>query len=215
MCRFPRKHRPRQRRRRADHERSPPKHARTVAYCILRTHDQFDPSVLCVRLWNDGEVYDAIAWSRGGCHVAVAHRRLREQVGRRRAELAGRQPAGANLGHRRQGGPGSSSVGNGHERCRPGANTIRGRRPEGARRPSVGDEQLSHTIRQIDGPSAGPIQNRLKTACFDIEVDNAARSGLDQYDADAGFKDAGIDLVLGFGQGLGWRASLIGRYRRC
>ena len=43
---------------------------------------------------------------------------------------------------------------------------------------------------------------------------NAARSGLDQYDADAGFKDAGIDLALGFGQGPGWRASLIGRYRR-
>ena len=49
---------------------------------------------------------------------------------------------------------------------------------------------------------------------FGIDADNAARSGLDQYDADAGFKDTGVDLVLGFGQGPGWRASLIGRYRR-
>ena len=49
---------------------------------------------------------------------------------------------------------------------------------------------------------------------FGIDAANAARSGLDRYDADAGFKDAGIDLAIGFGQGPGWRASLIGRYRR-
>ena len=49
---------------------------------------------------------------------------------------------------------------------------------------------------------------------FGIDTANAARSGLDRYSADAGFKDAGLDLVLGFGQGPGWRASLIGRYRR-
>lgn len=49
---------------------------------------------------------------------------------------------------------------------------------------------------------------------FGIDSDNAARSGLDRFDADAGFKDAGADLVLGFGQGSGWQASLIGRHRR-
>jgi outer membrane protein len=49
---------------------------------------------------------------------------------------------------------------------------------------------------------------------FGIDADDAARSGLDQFDADAGFKDAGVDLALGFGQGKGWQASLIGRYRR-
>jgi outer membrane scaffolding protein for murein synthesis (MipA/OmpV family) len=49
---------------------------------------------------------------------------------------------------------------------------------------------------------------------FGVDAANAARSGLDRYDADAGFKDAGVDLLLGFGQGPGWRASLIGRYRR-
>ncbi len=49
---------------------------------------------------------------------------------------------------------------------------------------------------------------------FGIDAANATRSGLDRYDADAGFKDAGVDLALGFGQGPGWRASLIGRYRR-
>jgi outer membrane protein len=49
---------------------------------------------------------------------------------------------------------------------------------------------------------------------FSIDADNAARSGLDQHDGDAGFKDAGADLALGFGQGPGWQASLIGRYRR-
>ena len=61
------------------------------------------------------------------------------------------------------------------------------------------------------------FQNRLKATCPTISAsppNNAARSGLDQYDADAGFKVAGIDPVLGFGQGPGWRASLIGRYRR-
>jgi outer membrane protein len=48
---------------------------------------------------------------------------------------------------------------------------------------------------------------------FGIDADDAARSGLDQFDADAGFKDVGVDLVLGFGQGPGWQASLVGRYR--
>jgi MltA-interacting protein MipA len=42
---------------------------------------------------------------------------------------------------------------------------------------------------------------------FGIDAANAARSGLDRYSADAGFKDAGLDLVLGFGQGPGWRAA--------
>jgi outer membrane protein len=49
---------------------------------------------------------------------------------------------------------------------------------------------------------------------FGVDADNAARSGLDQYDADAGFKDAGVDLALGFGQGPGWQAGLVGRYWR-
>lgn len=49
---------------------------------------------------------------------------------------------------------------------------------------------------------------------FGIDAGDAARSGLDRFDADAGFKDVGADLILGFGQGPGWRASLIGRYRR-
>lgn len=49
---------------------------------------------------------------------------------------------------------------------------------------------------------------------FGIDADDAARTGLDQFDADAGFKDAGADLVLGLGQGGGWEASLLGRYRR-
>lgn len=49
---------------------------------------------------------------------------------------------------------------------------------------------------------------------FGIDGTDAARSGLDQYDADAGFKDTGLDLSLGFGQGLGWGASLIAQYRR-
>jgi outer membrane scaffolding protein for murein synthesis (MipA/OmpV family) len=48
---------------------------------------------------------------------------------------------------------------------------------------------------------------------FGIDADDAARSGLNQFDADAGFKDVGADLVLGFGQGPGWQASLVGRYR--
>ena len=30
-----------------------------------------------------------------------------------------------------------------------------------------------------------------------VDAENAARSGLDRYDADAGFKDAGVDLVRG------------------
>ena len=49
---------------------------------------------------------------------------------------------------------------------------------------------------------------------FGIDAANAARSGLDRYNADAEGKDVGLDLALGFGQGPGWRASLIGRYRR-
>ena len=49
--------------------------------------------------------------------------------------------------------------------------------------------------------------------CFGIDADNAARSGPGRYDADAGFKDAGAELALGFGQGPGWQASLVGRYR--
>jgi MipA family protein len=42
---------------------------------------------------------------------------------------------------------------------------------------------------------------------FGIDTANAARSGLDRYSADAGFKDAGLDLVLGFGQGPGSAAT--------
>jgi outer membrane scaffolding protein for murein synthesis (MipA/OmpV family) len=49
---------------------------------------------------------------------------------------------------------------------------------------------------------------------FGIDAADAARSGLHRYDANAGFKDAGFDLVFGFGQGPGWQARLIGRYRR-
>ena len=49
---------------------------------------------------------------------------------------------------------------------------------------------------------------------FGVDAANAARSGLDRFAVDAGFKDVGVDLVLGYGQGPGWRASLIGRYRR-
>lgn len=49
---------------------------------------------------------------------------------------------------------------------------------------------------------------------FGIDARDATRSGLDQFNAHAGFKDAGVDFVLGFGQGPGWSASLVGRYRR-
>lgn len=49
---------------------------------------------------------------------------------------------------------------------------------------------------------------------FGIDAEDALRSGLRRFDADAGFKDAGVDLVLGLGEGDGWRANLVGRYRR-
>lgn len=49
---------------------------------------------------------------------------------------------------------------------------------------------------------------------FGIDAGDAASSGLDRFDADEGFKDVGVDVVLGLGQGPGWQASLIGRYRR-
>jgi outer membrane scaffolding protein for murein synthesis (MipA/OmpV family) len=47
-----------------------------------------------------------------------------------------------------------------------------------------------------------------------IDARDAVRGSLGRLDADAGFKDAGIDLVLGLGEGDGWQAGLIGRYRR-
>jgi outer membrane scaffolding protein for murein synthesis (MipA/OmpV family) len=47
-----------------------------------------------------------------------------------------------------------------------------------------------------------------------IDARDAVRGGLGRLDADVGFKDAGIDLVLGLDQGDGWQAGLIGRYHR-
>lgn len=49
---------------------------------------------------------------------------------------------------------------------------------------------------------------------FGIDEDDAERSGLDEFDADSGFKDAGLRLGLDYRFTAAWSASLIGQYKR-
>ena len=49
---------------------------------------------------------------------------------------------------------------------------------------------------------------------FGIDAENAARSGLDTYDADAGFKDVGLSLAARYGGREGWGVTGIAAYKR-
>ncbi|MGI9491564.1 MAG: MipA/OmpV family protein [Geminicoccaceae bacterium] len=49
---------------------------------------------------------------------------------------------------------------------------------------------------------------------FSIDAGDSAASGLDEFDADAGFKDAGVSLRLAWGQGAGWGVTSIASYTR-
>lgn len=49
---------------------------------------------------------------------------------------------------------------------------------------------------------------------FGIDADNAARSGLDEFDADSGFKDAELNLSVTYGFFGNWRGTVIGQYKR-
>lgn len=49
---------------------------------------------------------------------------------------------------------------------------------------------------------------------FSIDAGDAAASGLDEFDADSGFKDVGLDLRLAWGQGAGWGVTTVASYTR-
>ncbi|MGI9508890.1 MAG: MipA/OmpV family protein [Geminicoccaceae bacterium] len=49
---------------------------------------------------------------------------------------------------------------------------------------------------------------------FSIDAGDSAASGLDEFDADSGFKDVGLNLRLAWGQKTGWGAAAIGSYTR-
>ena len=49
---------------------------------------------------------------------------------------------------------------------------------------------------------------------FGIDAANAARSGLDTFDADAGFKDVGLSLAPRYGGAEGWAVTGLLAYKR-
>ncbi|MCP4215639.1 MAG: MipA/OmpV family protein, partial [bacterium] len=51
-------------------------------------------------------------------------------------------------------------------------------------------------------------------AYFSIDADNAARSGLDTFDADAGFKDVGVEVALSYSPWERWNFTTTAGYTR-
>lgn len=49
---------------------------------------------------------------------------------------------------------------------------------------------------------------------FSIDASDSADSGLDEFDADSGFKDVGLNLRLAWGQDVGWGVTTIASYTR-
>lgn len=49
---------------------------------------------------------------------------------------------------------------------------------------------------------------------FGIDAENAARSGLSEFDADAGIKDVGLSVTLGYGFTKNWAMSFMAGYKR-
>ncbi|MGI9509360.1 MAG: MipA/OmpV family protein [Geminicoccaceae bacterium] len=49
---------------------------------------------------------------------------------------------------------------------------------------------------------------------FSIDAGDSAASGLDQFDADKGFKDIGLNLNVAWGHDVGWGVTAIGSYTR-
>jgi len=49
---------------------------------------------------------------------------------------------------------------------------------------------------------------------FSIDAGDSAASGLDEFDADSGFKDVGVSLRLAWGEGSGWGVTSIASYTR-
>jgi outer membrane scaffolding protein for murein synthesis (MipA/OmpV family) len=63
----------------------------------------------------------------------------------------------------------------------------------------------------IDGTWA---DDDYMSSYFGVNANNAARSGLHQFNADAGFKDAGITLSYTYAFGERWGLTALARYDR-
>ncbi len=73
---------------------------------------------------------------------------------------------------------------------------------------------LSRQWRLSSGLSTTYASSNYMENYFGIDSGNAARSGLDEYDADAGFKDASFRLGVDYSFTESWSTSLIGQYKR-
>lgn len=67
----------------------------------------------------------------------------------------------------------------------------------------------------IDGEVfSGYGNGRYMDTYFSVDADNAARSGLSQFDAKAGFKDVGLHMMLSHQFTDHWGIGMIGTYKR-